>query len=777
MWRVGLRIPIIRHIFVNGSVTLIRSFASIRKNVNMNISRIICTVMASLWILAASATEPTDTVAYATQDSIPGVTELDGIEVTARKPVIQTQADRLIYNVDEDPTSSTNSVLDMMRKIPMLSVDGEDNIKLKGESNFKIYLNGKPDPTLSSNYKEVLRSMPASTVKKIEVITEPGAKYDAEGLGGIINIITFSSTRLEGYIANIGVYAGEASANEFAYGTVKIDKVTLSANYNHGNYYGPSYTSETVVGYTDPNPVARLLRHSKATNRSYNNYGSLQMSWEPDTLNLFTVTADLMGYNSHNTSREPSKYLAADGSLLSSYLTNSDTRSKWFGLGAQANWQHNFSSPEHNVVLSYQYNYGQSNNDGDYYYSEIFNYDPTLLRNQRNHASYPTHEHTFQADYTNPLSSHHTLEVGGKYIIRNNYGDTQNLLMNDGEWIPDTPNCIDMKQFQDIGAIYASYIGKFGRFMAKAGIRYEYTHMGTRFRTPGHTDFSTDLHDPVPNALISYRITDGSNIRATYRMQVQRPSVNQLDPTRNNSSQIYLSYGNPDLSSAKTHIAGLTYSNFGGAIGGECSVNYRRSNDLISSYTFLAPDGLLHATYGNVGTSDGLSISAYINCRPVSALNLNLSGSASYRHFLCPIINLDRDGWGYNANMSADYSLPSHWEFSAYAGMYSSGVYMQYNNSQIVHWYGITVSKTLLNDRLTLSLSANDFFEPYYNYNHSRSGEGFNLTQHTRSHNWSVRAGVRLRLGSLSASVKRTSKSVNNDDLSSGNGGGSGGGK
>jgi len=745
----------------------------------MNITRIICSAIAALGMIAASATEPTDTVTYAAQDSIPGVMELEGVEVTAKKPVIQTQADRLIYNVDEDPTSTTNNVLEMMRKVPMLSVDGEDNIKLKGESNFKIYLNGKPDPTLSSNYKEVLRSMPASTVKKIEVITEPGAKYDAEGLGGIINIITFSSTRLEGYIANIGVYASESNANGFIYGTVKIDKVTLSANYSHGNYFGPAYTSESVLEYTDPNPLAKIIRRYKTKNRSNNDYGSLQMSWEPDTLNLFTVSANLWGYSSHSKSLQPSEYLTADGSLLSSYLTNTDSRYHGLGLGTQANWQHNFSSPEHNVVLSYQYNYGLSKSDGDYYYSDIFNYDPALLLDQRNHSSYPTHEHTFQADYTNPLSPHHTIEVGGKYILRNNYGDTQYLLMSGGEWIPDEPNCIDMKQFQDIGAIYASYIGRFGRFMAKAGIRYEYTHMGTRFHTPGHTDFTTDIHDPVPSALFSYRITDGSNIKATYRMQVQRPSVNQLDPTRNSSSQISVSYGNPDLSSAKTHMAGLTYSNFGGIIGGEGSVNYIRSTDLISNYTFLAPDGLLHSTYGNVGTADGIYMSAYLNFRPVPMLNLNLNGSTSYRHFHCPIINLDRDGWGYSAGLSADYSLPSHWEFSAYAGLYDSGIYMQYDNTTIVHWYGISVSKSLLNDRLTLSLSANDFLEPHYNYNNSTIGDGFTITNHTRSHNWGIRAGVRLRLGSLSASVKQTSKSVSNDDLSTGNsgGGGSGGGK
>ena len=165
-------------------------------------------------IPAAAQSEPSDSIVYAPTDSLPDVEELEGVTVTAKKPVIQSEADRLIYNVDEDPAATTNSALEMMRKVPMLSVDGEDNVKLKGQENYKIYLNGKPDPTLSSNYKEVLRSMPASSIKKIEVITEPGAKYDAEGLGGIINIVTFSSARLEGYTVNIGANAGNTNANE-----------------------------------------------------------------------------------------------------------------------------------------------------------------------------------------------------------------------------------------------------------------------------------------------------------------------------------------------------------------------------------------------------------------------------------------------------------------------------------------------------------------------------------------------------------------------------------
>lgn len=727
---------------------------------------------------AAAQSEPSDSIVYAPTDSLPDVEELEGVTVTAKKPVIQSEADRLIYNVDEDPAASSNSALEMMRKVPMLSVDGEDNVKLKGQENYKIYLNGKPDPTLSSNYKEVLRSMPASSIKKIEVITEPGAKYDAEGLGGIINIVTFSATRLEGYTVNLGAYAGDSYANEFIYGTVKINNVTLSANYSHGDNYGPASTSTTQLTYDNPHPYAYATRSSRGKNQNYSNFGSIQMSWEPDTLNLFTASANLGQYRFANRSTGTSRYFDISGTALSGYDTQSRALSRYINTGMQANWQHNFSSVEHNVVLSYRYSYGKNHSVSDDSYSDAFNYDTALLLPRYNSSEYPSHEHTMQADYTHPFSKKHTLEVGGKYIIRNNYGISDRLSLDGDTWIRDEANCVDMKQYQDVGSLYASYTGRFGKFMAKAGLRYEYTHMGTRFRTPGHTDFSTDLYDPVPSALLSYKITDGSNLRASYRMQIQRPSVTSLNPTRNTSDPAVIYYGNPDLTSSRTHSVGLTYSNYAGALGGEIYAGYNRSSDLISQYLFTAPDGVVNVTYGNLGTSDGAYISGYLNWTIVSGLKLGVNFGTDYAHYHCPAIQLDSDGWGYNFNADIDYDLPHDWNISAYGGKYKGSPYMQYNGNSY-HWYGLSVSKSLIDRRLNISLSANDFFEPHFTYDNTNTGPGVTIRQSSRTHNWGIRLGVRLRLGSLNASVKHTSKSVSNDDVSSGGGGGgnSGGGK
>lgn len=149
---------------------------------------------------------------------------LKGVEVVAQKPLVKAEIDKISYSVEDDPDSKTNTTLEMLRKVPLVTVDGEDNIQVNGSSNFKVHVNGKPNTLMSNNPKEVLRSLPANSVKSIEVITEPGAKYDAEGIGGILNIIT-DDARMQGY--NVTVNARAATWDWAAVHMVPYRSVNL----------------------------------------------------------------------------------------------------------------------------------------------------------------------------------------------------------------------------------------------------------------------------------------------------------------------------------------------------------------------------------------------------------------------------------------------------------------------------------------------------------------------------------------------------------------------
>lgn len=135
--------------------------------------------------------------------------------------------DKIEYNIEDDPDSKSNSILEMLRKVPLVTVDGEDNVQVNGSSSFKIHVNGKPNNMMSNNPKEVLKSMPANTIKYIEVITSPGAKYDAEGIGGILNIVTVGSG-FEGYTATFRGNANNNGVGAGTYAMVKQGKLTVS---------------------------------------------------------------------------------------------------------------------------------------------------------------------------------------------------------------------------------------------------------------------------------------------------------------------------------------------------------------------------------------------------------------------------------------------------------------------------------------------------------------------------------------------------------------------
>ena len=160
-------------------------------------SRIVGLIFMLLYIAStggASAQTRNDTLSQM-RDSI---VHLKEVQVSASRPLIKTELDRITYHAADDPDSRSMTLLEMLRKVPMVTVEGNDVVKVKGSTDFKVYVNGKPNTMMSNKPTEMMRTIPASTVRKIEVITNPGAKYDAEGVAGILNIITLGSSKLEG---------------------------------------------------------------------------------------------------------------------------------------------------------------------------------------------------------------------------------------------------------------------------------------------------------------------------------------------------------------------------------------------------------------------------------------------------------------------------------------------------------------------------------------------------------------------------------------------------
>lgn len=576
----------------------------------------------------------TSIVDLGTLYSIDATKELGVVEVVAQKPLVKAEIDRITYNIEDDPDSQTNSILEMLRKVPLVTVDGEENIKVNGSSSFKVHVNGRPNQMMSNNPTEVLRSMPANSIKNIEVITNPGAKYDAEGIGGILNIVT-TGGGFEGYTATLSAGVSNRGANGSLYTTVKKNKFTLTLNYSYNHNKQPKSYSDNTRENLDENDnvTARVTEQSASINKSNFQYGNMEASYEIDTLRLLSMSAGLFGGNNRSTS-DGSYYMDdIEGDLSTpAYRYQSDNHGKgsWYSLRGNVDYQRvSASNKDRYFTLSYRVSMRPSSNDS--YSNYLTNPDEIsdewinrlMLQNFKIDGSQQSMEQTFQVDYTTPFAKINTLEVGAKYIMRNNTSKTWRYESEgvSDDYAYDESRSSHYKHLNDIIAAYLGYNVKYKNWSGKAGVRYEHTTQNVKFLVGPGENFKARFNDFVPSALLGYKLTDFSNVKLGYDMRIRRPGIWYLNPYVNDQNASYITKGNPDLHDEKSHSFNLTYSNFTQKFNFNFTTRYSFNNDGIESYTRLIKEGelvpeldnmiadrdFLFQTYENMGKSKNLA--------------------------------------------------------------------------------------------------------------------------------------------------------------------------
>ena len=714
---------------------------------------------------------------------------LAGVEVTAQKPLVTADIDKIGYDVESDPDSKTNTVMEMLRKVPMVTVDGEDNIQVNGSSSFKVYVNGRPNNMMSNNPKEVLKSMPANTIKKIEVITNPGPKYDAEGVGGILNIVTVGSG-FEGYTATVSATGSNRGVGGGLFGTVKVGKLTVSARYNYNHNSQPRSYSGSTLTVTDENPSSASANiESEGSSKSRSNFqsGSLEASYEIDTLNLVTASFGLWGnnYSSRGTSSTVGTS-PLDGGGLYSYSMPSHSRNSWFSIEGSVDYQRLFKVKDRMLTFSYRISTDPETSDSYTDYDDmdaVADWQDYLqrLENQHNDGSQRTTEHTFQLDYTTPIGKLHTLEAGAKYILRNNSSENDRYTMAataTGDYEFDEDHSSHYRHNNDIIAAYLGYGLKWKKLSGRLGLRYEHTIQDVKYLLGRGDDFRKDFDDFVPSASIGYRLTDTQNLRLGYNMRIYRPGIWYLNPYLDDSNPTSISQGNPNLVSEKSHSFSLGYNSFTTKLSVNLSLRYSFTNNSIESVSSLVNDNdiaglqnptgksVLYTTYRNIGKTRSANMSAYVNYNPFTTTRIyaNLYGGWTY---LSDGGDLSNHGWNMYAYGGAQQTLPKDWRISLSIWSQTPWISLQGKGSGFFG-YGLNVTKQFLKQRLTLSAFANNFFKKYNVYNNDMSSTGF--TQHSWSKYNQQRFGISVsfRIGELKASVKKAERTISNDDVKEG---------
>ena len=724
-----------------------------------------------------------------------GGNQLETVEVVAYKPLVKADVDKIAYSVEDDPEANTNTVIEMLKKVPMVTVDGQDNIRVNGNSSFKIYVNGKPNNMMTKNPKEVLKSMPASSIKKIEVITNPGPKYDAEGVGGILNIVT-EGKGPEGYNATFSGRANNSSYGGGLYATVKQGKLTMSVNYNASSNHSPkgyTYSDRSQIG-TDGTVTSSTVADGYTKGHSQWQGGDVEASYEIDTLRLITGSFSLSKFTSKRDALNTAfSTVPATGLRLYGYRSPSHSKENWDDYSASLDYQRSFSVKDRLLTLSYRLESSPSTSDSRYLYTDREAADDwqtfiDRMRDQRMDGDENTMEHTFQIDYTTPFAKHHTWEAGVKYILRRNKSDNDryNLGTGDKDETYDSDNSSHYRHHNDILAAYTGYGLTLDKWSARLGLRYEHTLQKVEYLLGRGTNFHKNFDDLVPSARLGYKFSDATNLSLGYKMRINRPGIWYLNPYLDDRIPDAISQGNPNLDTEKSHAVDLQFSSYNSKLTYTLTGTYRFVNNSIESVDRLVNDrnieglpnptgkDVIYSSYANIGHIQYAGLMAYANWTPITNTRITLNGSVGYSH-MSDGQSLRNHGWCTNIDASLQQTFAKTWIFNASYYVQTPQPTLQGKDARY-QWYNFSLNKSFMDKRLTLTAYIiNPFGKRYFCYRSETVADNFRTTASSSWCQLYYGVSVRFRIGKLKASVKHTERTVENNDVKQGGGGNQGG--
>lgn len=668
---------------------------------------------------------------------------LKEVEITGQKALIENKVDKLVYNAEQDITNAGGDATDVMRKVPMLSVDINGNVQLRG-SSVRVLINGKPSGTMANSVADALKMIPAEQIKSVEVITSPSAKYDAEGSGGIINIITKKKTA-EGISGNLNTTAGTRSNNGTFSLSAKTGRLSVNGSLGLNQAYPQNskvvtLNSATVEGVT--NTVSQD-GFSKWSRVGYN--GSFGIDYDINSYNNISTNVKL---NRFSNGGPGSSEILRNG-IASTNIRDMDM--SFNNLDWNVDYRKTSKNEGEEFSVSAQLSTGRNGSDFSNRFISAGIPDVVVL----GHNTGKNNEYTLQSDYTYPFTKTTVLETGVKGIFRNIISDYDQAQQ-------------DFDYDQNVAAAYGVLGFKLTKkITVKAGLRAEYTKIDGL--AGNSQNFDNDYFNLFPSMVISQTLKGMTTVKLSYNRRVQRPSLFYLNPFRNESDVFNPMQGNPKLSPELTDNIELGYSTFikGSVIN--ASVFYRSTGNVIeSAIQPIIEDGVGKnlTTYINVGTSQsyGFNIFGSYNPKPKWTLMANL-GLNTYE-----INSADRNintgtFLNYTAFARSAYALPGGWSTELW-GVVNAPKRTFQGKTDMMYFYGGAVKKEILKKNATIGLNVLNPFSRDLNIKTTNATT--NSYQNTNIHYPLRSFGVNFsyKFGKMNFNAQpKKKKGVNNDDL------------
>ncbi|MCB2376281.1 TonB-dependent receptor [Hymenobacter sp. BT635] len=699
--------------------------------------------------------------------------KLGEVTVTGERDVVETKPDRIVYNADRDITNSGGTAADVLRKVPLVNVDPDGNVELRGTSNVRVLINNKPSGIVASSVADAMKQIPADQIKSVEVITTPSAKYDAEGTGGIINII-LKKNNLEGVNGSLGLAAGTRSSNGNASLNYRKGKVGLTSSVSGFMFYSPNRNDLTRYQKNANGSEDKTLEQSGDGN-TLGGGGFTRLGLDYDPAQYHNLTLNVQG----NLFANQGEYNQFTNVLLptpNQFTRDTDRRFSTRSYDVSGSYTRTFEQKrrEWSVLAQHTRNRNQQEYNLDQFAGR------TTANSEKNYREESTNlaknlETTLQTDYAHPFSETALLETGAKAILRRVSSDYD--IVTGLATLRFDPNRSNLFNYsQDVLAAYGTYgFSASKKVSFKLGTRVENTRIGGDFqqRMTENTSVAQDYTNVLPNLSMSYQPGNpkkpGQTLRVAYSRRIQRPQIFYLNPFINAADPLNVSQGNPDLRPELTDSYELNYTTFIKGSVLNMSGYARRTGNAIETYREVR-NGVNYQTFRNIGRNATYGVSLFGSVKPVPKWDLSGNINVYYVSLKSPSLDLSNEGVMYNLNLNSAYKFEKGLSLQFFGGLNSPRIQLQGRQAAWT-FYSLGLRQNLLKDKADLTLNADNFLSATRNLNSVLDAQNFRQ----ESNNYIYLRGVRLafsyRFGKVSAQPQKRRKGIQNDDAKQGESG------
>lgn len=603
---------------------------------------------------------------------------LGEVEVVGQKSQMRFELDKRVFNVDQNIASTGGSASDVLTNIPSVEVDNEGQVSLRGSSSVTVWINGKASGLTSDNRGDILQQLPAENIERVEVITNPSARYSPEGTAGIINIV-LKRDRRAGYFG--GVQAGaDVNGGYNVSGNVNYSSGTLEAYANlgyrrrlfqNGGYTNRSYLAE------DGSETSSLNQESDGEMDGKMTFTRAGATWHVTEKDHLSISG--MGMFGGHDRENAIDYLSFEhGSAIYNRQRNQSEDGDMTMFNVELGYKHDFSEESN---LDFTLSHNQWRMDGNNVYDDVTRYtaggeETTLYQAQDNRMRNKTWE--MQLDYVNKWGENHRLEAGYKGSFRRNNSPVRTYSGDSASYAVFDASLYNRFIYdQDIHALYLTYGGRWGQLSYQAGLRGEYTRTQSQpmsWSTEGDSEQAGDLYKDdyfklFPSLFVSYALPAGNEVQLNYTRRISRPWGGQLNSFRNITDATNISFGNPELTPEYSNAFELNYIKNWEEHMLSFSGYYRTTDEVIQRISYRGNDNVMYSTYENVAQSQSAGMELVAKNKLFRFLDLTSTVNLFYYKLdgfsfrpdgsESVITGEDDENFSWNARVIANMALPA----------------------------------------------------------------------------------------------------------------------